>query len=453
MFKKSCVLFLMIFQFGDVFGGIGSDLEGFFHKMGSSTNVTTSGAFQDQAGGYYSGGGIAIRNRSKNVQLMNLQLPKLNAGCGGINLFNGGFSFISSKELVSTLKAIGANAVTYGFKLAMQTMAPSVNNTITDLFNKALEITRSNINSCETATTLVGGLWPKGEIASRHVCTSLGTASGALKDWAAARHDCGAGQQSNSILGGKNGKEEYKNILVNEFNVAWEVLGKNSYLFNDKEFAELCMTISGTIVAYKDANGERRVKTFPSKADQADLIKGLFDGGEVDVYKCEDGEKCLKVGSKRVRIASSGLANQVRKTLHEITNKAIQDEELTQQEKDFIEGVKLPLFKFINVLAAYKHSGLTLTEYTDIVSIDLIHHYITEIIDVMLAEAANLRNVQVSDEEITTFIKQLRQAKASIHNKRMAAYEEMTKTLMLIENTTIYERKLEDSFERMQRSN
>lgn len=41
---------------------------------------------------------------------------------------------------------------------------------------------------------------------------------------------------------------------------------------------------------------------------------------------------------------------------------------------------------------------------------------------------------------------------ASIHNKRMAAYEEMTKTLKLIESTMIYERKLEDSFERMQRN-
>lgn len=451
MLKK--LSFLCLFVSFEAFGGIGSDLEGFFRKMGSSTNMTTPGAFQDQAGGYYSGGGIAIRNQSKNAQLVNLQLPKISAGCGGINIFSGGFSFISSKELVDVLKKVGANAVSYGFNLAMKTMAPSVHDTISELYNKASEINRANINSCEMATTLVGGLWPKGDIASRHVCTSLGTMSGGLKDWAAARHDCGAGQQSNSILGSKNSKEEYKNILVNEFNVAWEVLKKNSYLFKDREFAELCMTISGTIVAYKDASGERRVKTFPSKADQADLIKGLFDGGEVDVYKCEDGEKCLKVGSKRVRIASSGLANQVRKTLHELTNKAIQDEELTQQEKDFIEGVKLPLFKFINVLAAYKHSGLTLTEYTDIVSIDLIHHYITEIIDVMLAEAANLRNVQVSDEEITTFIKQLRQAKAAIHNKRMAAYEEMTKTLMLIENTTIYERKLEDSFERMQRSN
>jgi len=450
MLKK--LSFLCLFVSAEVFGGIGNDLEGFFHKMGASTNVTTPGAFQDQAGGYYSGGGIALRNRSKNAQLMTLQLPKMSAGCGGIDIFSGGFSFISSTELVNTLKAIGANAVSYGFMLAMKTMAPSVQSVMSELQNMASEVNRANINSCEMATTLVGGLWPKGDIASRHVCTSLGSSSGALKDWAAARHSCGSGQSSSGIMNGKNSSEEYKNILVNEFNVAWEVLNKNSYLFKDREFAELCMTISGTIVAYKDVNGERQVKTFPSKADQSDLIKGLFDGGEVEVYKCEDGEKCLKVGAKRVRIASSGLANQVRKTLHEITEKARADEEFTKEELAFLGGVKLPLFKFINVLSAYKHSDLTLTEYTDIVSIDLIHHYIIEIIDVMLAEAANLRNVQVSDEEITSFIKQLHKAKTAIHNKRMAAYEEMSKTLMLIESTKIYERKLEDSFERMQRN-
>ena len=436
----------------DVFGGIGSDLEGFFHKMGSSTNVTNPGAFQDQAGGYYSGGGLAIRNRSKNAQLATLQLPKMSAGCGGIDIFSGGFSFISSTELVDTLKNIGAKAVSYGFMLAMKTMAPSVQSVISELQNMASEINRANINSCEMATTLVGGLWPKGDIASRHVCTSLVSSSGALKDWAAARHSCGTGQNSNTIMNSKNSREEYKNILTSEFNVAWKVLEKNSYLFSNREFAELCMTISGTIVAYKDADEERQVQTFPSKADNDDLIKGLFDGGEVDVYRCEDGDKCLKIGSKRVRIASSGLANQVRKTLQEITDKAIADEPLTDKEKSFIDGVKLPLYKFINVLAAYKSSNLTLTDYTDVVSIDLIHHYITEIIDVMLAEAANLRNAQVSDEEITSFIKQLRQAKAAIHNRRMSAYEEMSRSLMLIENAKIYEKQLENKFEMLQRN-
>lgn len=453
MFKKSCVLFLMIFQFEDVFGGIGEDLQNFFNKMGSSTNVTTPGSFYDQAGGYYSGGGIAIRNKSRDIDLVDLQMPSMSAGCGGISLFNGGFSFVSRKELIEALKTIGANAVGYTFKLAMQTMAPSVDNTITHWFNKMLEVTRSNINSCEIATTLVGGLMPKHKIASKHICTSLGSMSGRLKDWAAARHDCGSEEGYQETMLKKNSEEEYKDILVDDFNVAWEVLKKNKYLYDDKELAQLCMTITGTIVSIKGAKKNRKVKTFPSRADSDDLIKGLFDGGNVKIYRCDEVDKCLNVHSKDVKIAASGLSNKVQQTLQEITRKAVEDEEFKENEIDFIHSVKLPLFKFINVLAAYKNANLTLTEYTDIVSIDLIHHYITEIIDVMLAEATNLRNAQVSDEEITTFIRQLRQAKTSIHNKRMAAYEEMSKTLMMIESTKTYERKLEDSFERMQRSN
>lgn len=182
------------------------------------------------------------------------------------------------------------------------------------------------------------------------------------------------------------------------------------------------------------------MKTFPSRADSDDLIKGLFEGGEVDIYRCEGGDKCLNVNPVDKRIAASGLESKVRQTLQEITRKAVEDEKLTPEEMAFINGVKLPLYKLINVLAAYKNTNLSLTEYTDIVSIDLIHHYITEIIDTMLMEAVNLRNAQVSDEEITSFIKQLRQAKAAIHNKRMAAYEEMTKTQMLIENAQIHEK-------------
>ena len=448
--KLICLCFFISF---DVFGGIGSDLEKFFNKIGSSTNITTPGAFRDQSGGYYSGGGIAIRNRSRNFQPANLQMPSMSAGCGGISLFNGGFSFVSREELIGTLKAIGANAVGYTFKLAMQTMAPSVDNTITHWFNKMLEVTRSNINSCEIATTLVGGLMPKHKIASKHICTSLGSMSGGLKDWAAARHDCGSEEAYQETMLKKNSQAEYKDILVDDFNVAWEVLKKNDFLFGDKELAQLCMTITGTIVSTKGSGKNRQVRTFPSRADSDDLIKGLFDGGEVRVYSCDEGDKCLNVNPVDKRIAASGLEYKVRQTLQEITRKAREDEEFKENEIDFIHSVKLPLFKFINVLAAYKNANLTLTEYTDIVSIDLIHHYITEIIDVMLAEATNLRNAQVSDEEITTFIRQLRQAKASIHNKRMAAYEEMSKTLMMIESTKTYERKLEDSFERMQRSN
>lgn len=75
----------------------------------------------------------------------------------------------------------------------------------------------------------------------------------------------------------------------------------------------------------------------------------------------------------------------------------------------------------INVLNTYKRKEFDITNFTDIISIDLIHQYITEIIDVMLEEVANLRNAQVSDEETNEFIRQLRRAKANINEKRSIA--------------------------------
>lgn len=101
------------------FCGVGSDLEIFFQKIGSVTNATSVGAHHDQSAGYYSGGGFSVRNRIKNFQPTTLQLPNIKAGCGGIDIFTGGFSFVNSAQLVNAIKSIGSSAVSYGFMLAM----------------------------------------------------------------------------------------------------------------------------------------------------------------------------------------------------------------------------------------------------------------------------------------------------------------------------------------------
>jgi hypothetical protein len=64
---------------------------------------------------------------------------------------------------------------------------------------------------------------------------------------------------------------------------------------------------------------------------------------------------------------------------------------------------------------------------------------------------ANLKNAQVSDEEVNKFITQLQKAKASINTKRKIAYEQMNQMLIMIESTKTYERKLESTFEVLQK--
>ena len=69
----------------------------------------------------------------------------------------------------------------------------------------------------------------------------------------------------------------------------------------------------------------------------------------------------------------------------------------------------------------------------------------------MLAESANLRNAQVSDEEVGKFMKQLQKAKEAIANKRKDAYAEMNQALIMVETAKVYEKKVENTFDALQK--
>ena len=349
-------------------------------------------------------------------------MPGINAGCGGIDMFMGGFSHISKDALIAALRNIGTNAAGYAFKLGIKTIAPMIDGVMEDLNNLATKINQANINSCETASTLLGGLWPKSDLTSRHLCTSMGSGLGAMSDWAVARQGCGAGGQRSSVMAQKETKDGYKDILAEEFNVAWEVIKRNKFLNANKDLAYLCMTFTGTIVSYKES-GKGRVVTYPSKADNNDVLKALLEGGTAPLYACSDSNgKCLKMTTLSRNIpADKAFKQKVYKILGDISRKALNDEALTQEEIGFIENVRLPLYKMVKVLtqcvSAYKCAEFDLREFTDVVTMDFIYRYIDEILDVMFAETANLRNAQVSEEEVSRFMKQIQKTKEAIAKK------------------------------------
>jgi len=73
---------------------VNGDLNGFFGSLGYDGNVSKAQAWQGQAAGYMTGGSIYLRNPVKQVQLISMQVPSLNSGCGGIDAYLGAFSFI-----------------------------------------------------------------------------------------------------------------------------------------------------------------------------------------------------------------------------------------------------------------------------------------------------------------------------------------------------------------------
>ena len=139
---------------------VGSSMDAFLKDVGGASNINGPTAFEGQSAGYYSLGNVWTRFPQKTTNIANLQLPRARAGCGGIDIFAGSFSFINASEIVAMLKAVANNAVGFAFSLAIDTVCPECSKIMQEFSQKAQLMNNLNINSCEMAQGLVGGIWP-----------------------------------------------------------------------------------------------------------------------------------------------------------------------------------------------------------------------------------------------------------------------------------------------------
>ena len=91
---------------GAAYASVDQSMDDFFDNSNAMVNVTGPSAYQGQQYGYYTFGSLSYRTPTSNVKLGSVRLPSVRAGCGGIDLFSGGFSFVNSDQLVAMAKNI-----------------------------------------------------------------------------------------------------------------------------------------------------------------------------------------------------------------------------------------------------------------------------------------------------------------------------------------------------------
>lgn len=437
------ILLILIVHINSAFADINSDLKRFFDGAGVSTNTSTAGVFKDQCAGYYTGGSVVARNAVQIAQIATLQMPGFRGGCGGIDAWAGGFSHIRSEELVKMLRNVGSSAASYGFMLAVQTVSPQVYNILNELNALATKINSTNVNSCEVSATMLGGLWPKSDQSSKHLCQAMGSELGAFSDWAAARQGCGAKGDREKIFREKGSDPRYKDMLVGEFNLTWKALQTNSFLSNDAQLAQLFMTLVGSIISR--INGDAlEIITLPGYADKENVINGLLNGGETSIYVCNDA-KCLSPALRASGISEDhALLRKVHNTLQSLVNKIYDDEVLSIAEKDFLNSTRLPIYKMLNVITAYRKGAapLDIHQYGDLIALDILYKYVLEVIDIVHDSVVQLKSVQVDDSNIERFLNSLRIARERITIRRNSAFQHMDSVLSFIQATQIIEKQL-----------
>ncbi len=410
------------------------DLVSFFNELGASANISSGEIYKGQKAGYATGGGMTVRNKSMNLRPLTVSLPTFNAGCGGIDIYTGGFSFIDSQQLISTLKSIGSESISYAFLLGLETVSPQIANTMKQLQSWANTINANNINSCEVATQLVGSVWPAQSAASEHICQSLGTQHGGFRDRIATRHKCSTREERAKM------KQTVKNENVNielDYNIAWEAIQKQGAITKDVRIAEFLMTLMGTIVV----KGEE-IEFYPAKANEASFLEAILNGGKATVYSCgssENEKRCLVISFQETTIDRGHCwSGKIEGLLLSIQRKILEDEELTQEEQELLTKTHLPLYTFINVITAYKKGicPIDLKQIADIVAVDLLVQYLHDALMLVKASCMSLRNNVPFSNQVDDYLISLDSV------ERNAAYYDTRASRLMEQEVLIMEKML-----------
>ena len=429
---------------------VASEMNGFFNDAGGAANVTGPTAFQGQSAGYYSLGNVWTRFPQKSVSPFNLQLPSARAGCGGIDLFSGSFSFINASEIVAMLKATANNALGFAFKLAIDSVSPEIGKVMDEFSQKAQLLNQMNISSCETAQALVGGIWPQMETTRSTICEAVGNSQGVFSDWAASRQGCNNGGQRDATLAGNTDPAMKEQIIGDPHNYTWEALKKSSkFGAFDQGFSEYVMTLVGTIVTTPPSGSEHGPKVVIYGPAEEAVVTALLDGTAnapaVKILKCNN-DPCTDVSDQTLNVpASSALRPRIATMIKSMSSKIRSDSALDAAEKQLLNMATVPIYKILAV-QAYAHYALTdgeIQTLSEIVAVDLLNAMLDNMLD--RVEQAKVFYQTADQETASQWRQQSAATRAKFAQRDVKLSNKLQVTMQIINRSIMLESTLQNT--------
>ena len=425
------------------------EMNSYFNSSGAAANVTGPSAFDGQAAGYYSGGSLWTRFPTKQINPVNLQLPRASGGCGGIDLFGGSFSFINTDEIVATLKATANNAIGFAFQLAIDSISAQIGGVMKDMSHKIQQMNEYNMNSCEFAQQAVGALWPAMDGATQTICQNIGRSSGIFSDAASARHNCPDQNRRNAVI---DGSSDPQAEIAKSKNYTWKALMNNSATRPDVDYAEWLMTMVGTII-YVKPQSDSVPGTFRFIAPASwDTYTALLDGTSVapaQIYRCSDGsgpDQCLDPQPRPLNIGpNSAYKARVKAMMESIAQKIRINGTLSNDEVNLLGMSSIPLYKILVVNAASQF-GLGAGELDSLAEIVAVEVLLGNI-DRMLDDVARSQIGFDAPEQknFNDWRRQVQDVRINLNVKRAEMSGKLGDTYQIIQRTQFLEASLKNT--------
>ncbi|KUR78054.1 conjugal transfer protein TraH [Novosphingobium sp. FSW06-99] len=414
----------------DVNGQLGS----FFSSLGGSANVTGPVAYNGQQGGYYSGGNLWVRFPAQQTySLGSLQMPSVKAGCGGIDIFTGSFSFINTDQIVAAMKAAANGALAFVFDLAINAISSQIGSSIEKVMQKLQQFTQHSLNACQAGEQAAAGL--AGMVGARdsHFCQTIGNSQGIFSDWAASAQGCGTGGSQTSTLS----SNADKTIPSGPYNYTWSMLTQKYPSF-DTAFKQYLMSLVGTVI-YQPGTSDTQGPTykFLGQGDPA-LITALLDGGSsAQVFTCDNTDQCLNPTQSTLTVSSaSALKTRVYNLLIDIAGRIQGNQQLTSEEIGLLGATTIPLYKIMVVNAAASFGGMNtadLSELAEITSVDLLETVVQQFYKMVTDGQSSFQNADPMT--LKQWQDQLREVTHTLDAQVIHNSERLTRTEQILDRT------------------
>jgi conjugative transfer pilus assembly protein TraH len=118
-------------------------------------NTTNPSSYQSQERGFATAGGFQARMRVKTDNLLTISPPRFNVGCGGIDIFMGGFSFLNADYIVEKFERIIRMAPALAFQVALNELSSTISEKVEGMEQVMNTLNSLQLDECQAAKGIV----------------------------------------------------------------------------------------------------------------------------------------------------------------------------------------------------------------------------------------------------------------------------------------------------------
>lgn len=123
--------------------------------------------FESQKRGYFTFGSFSGRYDYGTLHPISISMPSINLGCGGIDIFLGGFGFTGLDYLVQKFQRLIQMAPAVAFHIALNTISPQLRGIITEIESIITLLNQLQLDECKILKPFMAINLREGDISSQ----------------------------------------------------------------------------------------------------------------------------------------------------------------------------------------------------------------------------------------------------------------------------------------------